>query len=1245
MKKRMFSLLLALIMVVGLLPAAVMAADAQGETGLPFTDVPADAWYLDAVRYVYANGLMIGTSATTFEPDTTITRGMIVTILHRLEGTPKAEGMTFSDVEEGKWYSDGVAWASANGIVNGFPEGTFEPKTPITREQLATILYRYAQFKGMDVSVGEDTNILSYDDAFEIDEWSMPAMQWVCGAGLLPGLEESDLRHAQPATRAETAALFMNLLAPKPQEPEPEQETEREEGKDTVRVKFDYNDGSGKSPLIVEVVRGETVKPPKDPTKPAHPFKGWYTEPVNGRKFDFSTPVNHDMTLYAQWSGYSSWSSGGGSSGHSGGGDDDEKENENAPVTRGEMDPYKVSDDTTPVYFDMKDTVKEGDEKLTFKNDEGEEVLVTEDSTIKLTVAPTEEKVSSDDVNGDGDDIADTLAEAADVAGEVTISYEDIKGNIEYTGVDVDLTMVTTVTDEETGKETTTEEDIHPVGKTTVTLTRGNLGLPEDADLTQYVFFASHTNIDGKEELVPGEVVEIGGVQKVRFVLNGLSRIVIGNVPPLEVKFDTDGGTPVPETQMVKLGGFVQYVEPPYKEGYLFIGWDFDIRETNVIRDMTIKALYVKGDVVTQDQIEGGWQQNGSAAEAPEAAEEKFSNGTLTVTLSENSLDPNLSYALRVNAPEYEKPAAQYVVATSAEGAGASENYVKLSDGAPAVISEVTDERGVVRVSSTTLYIKWADEDGNVLGLQSIRLVIRTVDEAAGDYDTKTTSETVAVNRGVGTYEFFLTGGKSFEGNDLPDYVAYINGYLNTRTTNGVKDYYLYLYASFQQRFYQGRMEDGTYVYTSYTDYDGIRVEITPFEGESFSAAPTVTAYYWNEERDQQIDLEFTSRLVGGKAVLTAARPDIEEDYDIYLTITSGDVTQNVSIEFWGRTTRTNTNVYVDTWAEALEELAKGTERVYYRGTEDVTLTDELTIAPEQSLYIQNANFTVGSGGVLTVEGSSNGGGDVTLSAENSVLTVANGGVITTNSQTQNSSRYYTYVRCYYGKLVVKNGGKIIVPDNGVFELSSSSGEIILEAGSTVTSGTSSSFELYTNDGTITIAGTMDTAASLYLYGTTTVEENAKITNSGYFRTNGRFMNYGTVTNTGNTINFNGRTENYGTINFNGGRNVHFSHTGYTVTNEGTINIASGVRVFLRGTVLLNTGKILGDGTLVIEDTATTSEYDNGIEYADRDEEKAYGPDNYDRYKFVRDPAATVNEVTFYGELNNQGIREVALEE
>ncbi len=211
MKKRILSILLALIMVVGLLPAAVLAAETEGEA-LPFADVPEDAWYFDAVRYVSENGLMIGTGETTFDPEGTITRAMIVTILHRLEDGPTAEGMEFSDVAEGKYYTAAVGWASANGIVNGFPDGTFQPNGDITREQLATILYRYAQFKGIDVSIGEETNILSYNDVFDTASYAMPAFQWACGAGLVSGTPEGDLNPKGTAQRAEVAQLMMMYM-------------------------------------------------------------------------------------------------------------------------------------------------------------------------------------------------------------------------------------------------------------------------------------------------------------------------------------------------------------------------------------------------------------------------------------------------------------------------------------------------------------------------------------------------------------------------------------------------------------------------------------------------------------------------------------------------------------------------------------------------------------------------------------------------------------------------------------------------------------------------------------------------------------------------------------------------------------------------------------------------------------------------------------------------------------------------
>lgn len=174
----------------------------------PFADVDTDDWFFEDVAYVYENGLMSGTSADTFSPETATTRGMIVTILYRLEGEPEISGScAFDDVKSGSYYENAIAWAAANGIVSGYDNGLFGPDDAITREQLATILYRYAQYKGLDVSVGGDTNILSYNDALDISEYAFPAMQWLCGEGIMSG-SDGNLMPMGNATRAQVAAFL-----------------------------------------------------------------------------------------------------------------------------------------------------------------------------------------------------------------------------------------------------------------------------------------------------------------------------------------------------------------------------------------------------------------------------------------------------------------------------------------------------------------------------------------------------------------------------------------------------------------------------------------------------------------------------------------------------------------------------------------------------------------------------------------------------------------------------------------------------------------------------------------------------------------------------------------------------------------------------------------------------------------------------------------------------------------------------
>ncbi len=175
---------------------------------LPFTDVSKNDWFHDDIRYVYENGLMNGISSTQFAPYFSTTRGMIVTILYRMEGQPAvSRDCPFADVASGSYYERAITWAAANGIVTGHSSTIFAPDANITREQLAAILYRYAIYKGLDVSVGESTNILSYEDFASLSEYAIPAMQWACGAGVLYGFGGSLLPDA-PANRLQAAAIL-----------------------------------------------------------------------------------------------------------------------------------------------------------------------------------------------------------------------------------------------------------------------------------------------------------------------------------------------------------------------------------------------------------------------------------------------------------------------------------------------------------------------------------------------------------------------------------------------------------------------------------------------------------------------------------------------------------------------------------------------------------------------------------------------------------------------------------------------------------------------------------------------------------------------------------------------------------------------------------------------------------------------------------------------------------------------------
>lgn len=185
---------------------------------LSFTDVAADSWYYDAVDYVCTAGLMSGTGDSTFGPDLTTSRATVTTSLWRMAGSPVVNYlMAFTDVDPGAWYGEAIRWAASEGVAGGYGGGQFGPGDPVTREQFAVMLYSYAQNQGYDVSIGEETNILSYADALDVSQWAVPAMQWACGAGIITGTGDGSTLGPQEAiTRAQAAVMLQRFCQLEP---------------------------------------------------------------------------------------------------------------------------------------------------------------------------------------------------------------------------------------------------------------------------------------------------------------------------------------------------------------------------------------------------------------------------------------------------------------------------------------------------------------------------------------------------------------------------------------------------------------------------------------------------------------------------------------------------------------------------------------------------------------------------------------------------------------------------------------------------------------------------------------------------------------------------------------------------------------------------------------------------------------------------------------------------------------------
>lgn len=179
-------------------------------SALPFVDVKEGDWFYEGVKYVFEKNMVKGLTETTYGPDVTLNRATLVTLIYRLENEPSAPANTFTDVSDGAWYKNAVAWAAKNEIVLGVGEGLFAPETNITREQIALILYKYTKFKGGDVSKTADLN--GFKDVDKISDWAKDALSWAVAEGLIQGMGDGEVAPNATATRAQIATILMRYM-------------------------------------------------------------------------------------------------------------------------------------------------------------------------------------------------------------------------------------------------------------------------------------------------------------------------------------------------------------------------------------------------------------------------------------------------------------------------------------------------------------------------------------------------------------------------------------------------------------------------------------------------------------------------------------------------------------------------------------------------------------------------------------------------------------------------------------------------------------------------------------------------------------------------------------------------------------------------------------------------------------------------------------------------------------------------
>jgi len=1203
--KRSIAIVLVCFLIVGLFPTNIFADNVKG-----FTDIHGH-WAEKSIDKVVQEGLFKGSTVSEFDPQGSMTRGMFITVLHRLaeklEGPEvKVQHQTFTDVPVSAWYADAISWAVSAGLTNGYGNDKFGPNDILNREQITVLMIRFlTTYLKVDLTDYKTSQVFADDD--QISSWAKKDVYTAVALGLIQGEKGNTFNPKGIASRAvvaviaerflETAATLIEEETTKVPEiiEEPKTSETPDPGSHTSPVgnnKINITAATiqrGSTEVSNAVIRSNDIL--SVAVKPANASVtiNWM---VNGvvkstektytvQSFDVGSVITVEVTGTGNYTRTVS----------------------SLPTGKviAAVDIKNQDQNKAPVVVA---------ENSKFKNEEGHEVTISETDILSFSITASETEVP------------ETEKEKATEALEELFAGKELDTeslSIHYFAIEANLLV-------ESENNTTTV--IHPVGKTTVTLSKGNLGFASNEDISQHVFLIGHTNKDEVRENVIGNVIVIDGEQYVQIELNGLSTIYIGNIPPLTISFNTDGGTSIAPVK-VKLGEITPEVKPPTKEGHFFLGWNFDLNVSPIFMNRTVDALWIEGLYIPADRLaiidpENNIVENQYAA----------STGTLTLALSESIEYPaNLVYTVNIDAPQ---KAAFYVLSDIAEVAATAKfDEAKLVEGPVEITLDITDANGKIVTGKYPQFIKWFDANQNALQLESVTLVIET------DVRSATREKLFQVNRGIGIVEAYLLPSSEEDEN----YVAYLNGYLNG---DGIyNNYSLSLNATFEKYKYL----QSDYITIDYSNYNRFKLVFTPFEGESYTGkTPKAMASYWNGMK--YVTLELTS-IVNEAGLIEITLPVGKTLQDLNVNSTNlyldvnvklDNVNQNVQInvyEFFTNTSNNETkNISTDNWAEvvaALNEVSEDRLYIYYNG-KSVELDSVITVQETQHLTIQN-DLIITSGGELRLVGGVLGkAGNVSVNGD---LVIGSKGKFTAVKKGDLSGTYYIPGLFVTGLTTVEESGTLSVVSESMLSMRSVEGIYFNEGSTLDVSGhllVNSDLELNTNvriagadQSYVSRIGRMDVNADLTINGLLEISKYGFVYVSGMTTMN----ETAEIVVTKGNINLSGKTYNYGKAAIEEGT-LTLSNVGYAVNNYGTLYLGSKAMINLPGTTLMNNGELTGNGTIILtEYTNAASRYDNGIDYVIVEGDQSLN--DYSRYKFVKDPEVTVNAIIYQSKVSGVG--------